>query len=74
MALTILEAVEQLRKGVVGGLVKQDQQYILILARRDQGFEVYVEWIDHPSEKHYFLEENHLLTWWNRFVLEKNHE
>lgn len=62
MSLTILEAVEKLRKGGVGGLVKQNQCCLLILTRRGLGFDVSIKWTDRPPEELYFLEENHVLT------------
>lgn len=64
----IQEAVEQLRKGLVDGLVKPGKQYILILTKRGYGYEVHIEWADHPPEDYTFLEENHLLIWWDRFI------
>jgi 4-aminobutyrate aminotransferase-like enzyme len=66
--LIIQEAVEELRKGLADGLVEVGQQYMLILTKRGQGFEIHIEWTDQPPEDYDFLEENQLLTWWDQFI------
>jgi hypothetical protein len=60
------------RKGGRGGLVKQHQFCLLILARHSLGFDVSIKWAAHPPEEHSFLEEHHVLTWWNHFMLERS--
>lgn len=64
----IQEAIEALKKGLINGLVKPGQQYLLILTKQGYGFEVHIEWADHPPEDYTFLEENQLLTWWDQFI------
>ena len=66
--LLFQEAVELLRNGLINGLVKSGEQYLLILTKHGYGYEVHIEWADSLPEDFSFLEENHLLTWWNQFT------
>lgn len=65
---TIREGLEALKRGTGSGLVRYDQHGLVIVTKQGLGFAVHLEWYDQPPEDFDFLEENHLLAWWNLFM------